>query len=169
MCINIHTCTSSVLPRILLRRSGRVCICHVHKQHIQMFNINAPVNVYLHYFPPRLPKVHCARPGDLTSLSLRLFQVVLLFLVLDSSKDHVDGWNYQQPGNTSQSDSLRMLSFVIKMSARHFMHVVYKLLRMLKMWRLPKAHRQGIKNRNTTWNGLLNSLYLGAKFLILSR
>ena len=105
MCINIHTCTSSVLPRILLRRSGRVCICHVHKQHIQMFNINAPVNVYLHYFPPRLPKVHCVRPGDLTSLSLRLFQVVLLFLVLDSSKDHVDGWNYQQPSNTSQSDS----------------------------------------------------------------
>ena len=39
MCINIHTYTSSVLPRILLRRSGRVCICHVHKQHIQMFNI----------------------------------------------------------------------------------------------------------------------------------
>ena len=48
-----------------------------------------------------------------------------------------------------------MLSFVIEISSRYFVHAVYKLLRMLIIWKFPKSCGQGTRNRSTTCSGLI--------------
>ena len=57
----------------------------------------------------------------------------------------------------TKSDSLEML-ILICMCVCHFVHAVYKPLRMLKMWKLPKACRQGTRNRRIAWSGLSSFL-----------
>ena len=48
--------------------------------------------------------------------------------------------------NTNQIGSVEMLMFKI-IFARHFAHVVYKLLRVLKIWKLPKACGRGTRKQ----------------------
>ena len=45
-------------------------------------------------------------------------------------------------------------SFIVKMLAHHFTHALCKLLRMLKIWKLPEACGRRTRNRSTTWRGL---------------
>ena len=46
-------------------------------------------------------------------------------------------------------------SFVVKMLIKMSAHALCKLLRMLKIWKLPEACGRGTRNRSTTWSGLI--------------
>ena len=46
-------------------------------------------------------------------------------------------------------------SFVVKMLIKMSAHALCKLLRMLKIWKLPEACGRGTRNRSTTWSGLM--------------
>ena len=83
---------------------------------------------------------------------------------LGHSKLHFCFWSWifqttMRAGATSASQPPIQVnerwSSIIKRFAHHFAHVLYKLLRMLKIWNCQKACGRGTRNRSTTWRGLI--------------
>ena len=79
-------------------------------------------------------------------------RVVLLFLVLDFSKHHAGGLEISiTVTNTSQSDFLEALIFVIKYS-HVILHMQYTKIQKIR--KSQKACGHGTRNRSMTWSGL---------------